>query len=125
SLSLRVRGQRDDDERSRRPRADRSMGAPATHRDAVVGVTGAFSHVGSTNPPLPAESHTANRTHDLPLASNGMAKCFVPNGPRSVAEMIWRSIFLPSPQTTSTNDNGNVHSTSAAMVRWLPVPSIL
>ena len=88
-LSVRVGyRERDGDERSRRPQADGSARAPRSHRDAVVGVTGAFSHVGSTNPPLPAESHTGNRTHDLPLASNGMAKCFVPNGPRSVAEMI-------------------------------------
>jgi hypothetical protein len=30
--------------------------------------------------------HTANRTQALPVASNGIAKCLVPNGERSVAE---------------------------------------
>ncbi len=32
--------------------------------------------------------------------------------PRSVAEITWRSTFLPSPQTTSTKFSGNVQSTS-------------
>src|SRR5580765_5951883 len=83
----------------------------------------AFSHTGCTNAPLPAVSHTAKRTHDLPVASNGIEKCFVPKAPRLVAETIWRSIFLPSPHTTSMNDSGNVHSTSAPIVRWTPLPA--
>src|SRR5262249_6881705 len=45
---------------------------------AVVVVRGE-SHTGCTNAPLPAESHTANRTHALPAASNGSVKCLVPN----------------------------------------------
>src|SRR5437899_2159559 len=88
-----------------------------------VVVLGAFSHTGCTNAPLPAVSHTANRTHDLPVASNGIAKRLVPNAPRSVAEIVWRSTFLPSPHTTSTNDNGNVHPTSAPIDRLAPVPA--
>src|SRR5258708_371822 len=82
-----------------------------------------FSHTGWTKAPFPAESQTAKRTHALPVASNGIEKCFAPKGPRSVAEMICRSIFVPSPQITSTNDSGNVHSASAAIVRPAPVPS--
>src|SRR5438132_7315186 len=83
---------------------------------AVVVVLGA-NHTGWTNAPLPAESHTANRTHALPVASNGIARCLVPNGASSVAEITWRSTFLPSLHTTSTKFSGNVHSTSAAIVR--------
>ena len=75
------------------------------------------TQTGCTNAPLPAESQTAKRTHDLPVASNGIAKCFVPNGAESVAEITWRSTFLPSPHTTSTKFSGNVQSTSAVIVR--------
>src|SRR6185295_1826139 len=97
----------------------------STHRDPAVVVVLCDTHDGCANAPLPALSHTANRTHALPVASNGIAKCFVPNGPRSVAEMIWRSTFLPSLHTTSTKFSGNVQSTSAVIVRWLPVPATL
>src|SRR5437867_13418479 len=88
-----------------------------SHRELVVWVALGDNHTGWTKPPLPAESHTANRTHALPVASNGIAKCFVPNGPRSVAEITWRSTFLPSLHTTSTKLSGNVQSTSAVIVR--------
>src|SRR5262245_40678749 len=71
-----------------RPGAEESPRDADTHRDAVVDVTDGFNQTGSTKAPSPAESHTANRTHDLPLASNGIVKRFVPNGPRSVAETI-------------------------------------
>src|SRR5262245_31252133 len=47
-----------------------------------------FSQTALTKPGLPAESHTANRTHDFPAASNGMEKRLLPNGGRSVAGMI-------------------------------------
>ena len=40
-----------------------------------------------TNPGSPAESHTASRTHALPVGSNGIEKCLLPNAGRSVAEM--------------------------------------
>src|SRR4051812_20904219 len=75
------------------------------------------TQTGCTNAPLPAESQIAKRTHCLPAASNGIENFFELNGPRSVAGMIWRSTFLPSPHTTSTKLRGNVHSTSAAIVR--------
>src|SRR5262245_63751612 len=93
------------------------------YRDPAVVVVLCDNHTGCTNAPLPAESHTAKRTHDLPVASNGIENFFEPNAPRSVAGMTCRSIFLPSPQTTSTNDNGNVHSTSAAIDRCAPLPA--
>src|SRR5438128_1288681 len=48
----------------------------------------AFSQTALTNPGLPAESQTANRTHDFPVASNGIEKCLLPKAGRSVAEMI-------------------------------------
>src|SRR5262249_59938527 len=94
-------------------------------RPFVVGVTFGVSQIGWTKAPLPAESQTANRTHALPAASNGIAKCFVPNGAESLAEITWRSTFLPSPHTTSTKFSGNVQSTSAAIVRALPAPATL
>src|SRR6185503_16556882 len=77
---------------------------------AVGAAFGGATHTGCTNAPLPAESQTANRTHALPVASNGIAKCLVPNGAESVAEITWRSTFLPSLQTTSTKFNGKVQS---------------
>ena len=64
------------------------------------------TRTGCTMAPLPAVSHAANRTHFLPVASNGSSMRFLPIGPRSVAEMIWRSVFTPSPQTASTNSIG-------------------
>src|SRR5947199_4861432 len=95
------------------------------YRELVVCVTFGDSHTGCTNAPSPAESQTASRTHAFPAASNGIAKCFVPNGPRSVAEITCRSTFLPSLHTTSTTFSGNVQSTSAVIVRWVPVPATL
>src|SRR5690242_1019479 len=68
---------------------------------------------GCVNAPLPAESQAAKRTHFLPAVSNGMRNCLLPNGARSVAEVTWRPVVLPSPQTSSTNSSGKVHSTSA------------
>src|SRR5262245_42231152 len=100
--------------------SDRSL--TSVHFDAVVRDADA-SQIGWTNAPLPAESHTAKRTHALPVASNGIENFFAPKAPVSVTPMTWRSIFLPSPHTTSTNDSGNVHSTSAAIVRFAPAPS--
>jgi hypothetical protein len=47
-----------------------------------------FSQTALTKPGLPAESHAAKRTHDFPVASNGMEKRLVPNAGRSVAGMI-------------------------------------
>src|SRR5438445_804224 len=86
-------------------------------------VAAGFSHTALTNPGSPAESHTASRTHALPVASNGIEKCLLPNAGRSVAEMICRSTFLPSPHTTSTKSSGNVQSMSATIVRLFPEPS--
>src|ERR1051325_5152905 len=80
---------------------------------------------GCTKAPFPAESQAANRTHAFPFASKGIEKCFVPNADRSVACITCRSILVPSPHTTSTNERGNVHSTSADTVRLSPVPSTL
>src|SRR6267143_4952048 len=67
------------------PAPARARGDPAGepvegYREAAVDVDGVPSQIGSTKPPSPAESHTAKRTQDLPFASNGIAKCFVPNG---------------------------------------------
>ena len=70
-----------------------------------------------------ATSQAAKRTHFFPDALNGIVNFFFPYAGRSVAEMIWRSVLTPSPQTTSTKSSGNVHSSSAVMVRWSPVPS--
>ena len=36
---------------------------------------------------------------------------------RSVAATLRLPVFTPSPQTTSTKSSGNVHSTSASIVR--------
>ena len=109
--------------RTRRCRRERSN-ARREHNSAADHFRG-FNQIGWTNAPLPAESQAANRTQALPFASNGMLKRFVPNALRSVADMIWRSTFVPSPQTTSANDSGNVHSRSAVIVRRSPVPSRL
>ena len=59
------------------------------HRDGLAPsvVVDAWSQTGWTNAPLPAESQTENRTHDLPVASNGISNSFEPNGARSVAEI--------------------------------------
>jgi hypothetical protein len=43
-----------------------------------------FNAIGWSQAPSPAESHTANRTHFLPVASKGILKVFVPKGVRSV-----------------------------------------
>src|SRR5215467_7255046 len=72
---------------------------------------------GCQNAPLPAESHAANLTHFFPFASNGIRNRRLPKGGWSVAGIILRSVFRPSPQTTSTNSKGNVHSRSATIVR--------
>src|SRR5690348_8906206 len=88
---------------------------------AVVDVPVAVSLIGWTKAPLPTESHAAKRTHFLPVASNGIVNLCLPKAGRSVAEIICRSVFCPSPQTTSTNSSGNVHSTSAEIVRFAPV----
>src|SRR5262245_40030800 len=77
---------------------------------------------GCTNAPFPAESHAAKRTHFWFAASNGTSKRCRPNGASSVAETIRRPVVRPSPQTTSTNSSGKVHSTSAMMVRFAPLP---
>src|SRR5262245_25078583 len=87
----------------RKPGA-RSLKPDAEADQFVVFVV--FSQSGCTNAPSPAESHAANRTHAFPVASNGIENFFAPNAPVSVAEIIWRSIFLPSPHTTSTKDSG-------------------
>src|SRR4051794_41637783 len=57
-----------------------------------------LSHTGCTNAPLPSVSHTAKRTHCLPVASHGIENLFEPNAPISYARMICRSILLTSPQ---------------------------
>src|SRR5262249_5341790 len=75
------------------------------HRPAVV-VVAAVSRIGWTNAPLVATSHAAKRTHFLPAALNGIVNFFLPNGARSVAGMIWRSVLVPSPHTTSTKLSG-------------------
>src|SRR6185503_19771827 len=93
------------------------------HRPAAVPVE-PDSFRGCYMTPLPAESHAAKRTHFLPAALNGIWKRWRPIGGRSLAGMIWRSVFCPSPHTTSTISRGNVHSTSAVIVRALPVPSM-
>src|SRR5262245_18332167 len=77
-----------------------------SHRLEVV-VVGAFvKRIGWTNAPLVATSHAAKRTHFLPEALNGTVNFFLPNGARSVVEMIWRSVVFPSPHTTSTKLSG-------------------
>lgn len=57
-----------------------------TKRARAAGVY--FSQMTLTRPGLPAESQTANRTHDFPAASKGIEKRLLPNGGRSVAGMI-------------------------------------
>ena len=75
------------------------------------------SHCGCVNAPLPATSHIAKRTHFLPVASNGIDSFFEPNACRSVAGRACFVTVFPSPVTTSMNAIGNVHSTSAVIVR--------
>src|SRR5436190_18722544 len=70
------------------------------HRAAAVGATVLDRRTGCVNAPLAATSHAEMRTQSLPLASNGMLKCLVPNACRSAAEMICRPVFSPFPQTT-------------------------
>src|SRR5205814_8500089 len=108
-----------------RAQPDRLKDVPGAARDYfdVVVLVSLLTQIGWTNAPVPAESHTAKRTHALPAGSNGIANFFAPNAPVSVAGTIWRSIFFPSPHTTSTNDNGKVHSTSAVRVCLAPAPS--
>ena len=57
------------------------------HRDPAVVGGCAVSHCGWTNAPLPAESHAANRTQTLPVASKGIENFLVPCGGRSVARI--------------------------------------
>ena len=82
-----------------------------------------FSFTGCTKAPFPAESQTANRIQVFPDVSNGILKWCLPNAGISVSGIICRSIFTPSPQTTSANSSGNVHSTSAVIVLFSPLPS--
>src|SRR5690242_21801054 len=100
-------------------------------RCAKAGASCEFIHVihgcrctGCVNAPLPAESQTAKRTHFLPAASKGILNFLEPKAGRSVAEMICVWVESPSPQTSSTNSSGKVHSTSALYVRCGPVPSM-
>src|SRR5262249_2957593 len=102
-----------------------TRGRSTSYCPLAVLVFDGVSQIGCTNAPSPAESHTANRTHAFPVGSNGIANFFVPFAPRSVAGMTWRSIFLPSPHTTSTNERANGHSRSALIVRFAPVPATL
>src|SRR5262245_23545715 len=94
------------------------ISSPFRYREPLV-VCALFvpTHTGCTNAPLPAESHTANRTHCLPVASKGIENFLELNGGSSVAGMIWRSTFLPSPHPTSTKRRGIVSSKSAPIVR--------
>ena len=80
------------------------------------------SHCACVKPPLPATSHIENRTHFLPVALNGSESFFVPNACMSVAEITCLLTVFPSPVTISMNAIGYVHSTSAVMVRCVPVP---
>src|SRR4051794_37235033 len=77
--------------------------------------------MGWVNAPLPAESQTENRTHFLPEGPNGMRNRCDLKGGWLVVGITLRSTLTPSPQTTSTNSRGNVHSTSATTA--LPWPS--
>ena len=79
-----------------------------------------FKCAGWVNAPLPAESHTANRTHFLPVASNGTRNLWLPNGAISFMLINCRSTLSPSLQTSSANSGGKVHSTSAAYARFAP-----
>src|SRR4029453_16797979 len=80
------------------------------------------SLAGCTSAPFPAESHAAKRTHFWFARSNGISKRCRPNGESSVAGTTRRPVVRPSPQTTSTNSSGKVHSTSATIARFSPVP---
>src|SRR2546425_3441868 len=104
---------------TRRPAEDRPRPEGPPHAGSVH-----LRCTGWVNAPFPAESQTANRTHLIPLASNGTRNLWLLNGRISFILMTCRSTVFPSLHTSSANSGGNVHSASAEYVRFAPEPSM-